>query len=142
MKILKVIEMTSRQHIPKLKDLRSIFTKRFLVAILLTLISTLLILPTPWQKENLFFWGYHEEGVMISEIVRFENRLLEIFVNSTNFPSLIKYYDVHFVNQYTENENQDLLLRIQLRQESDFWNYANNFRNHSLVSIEFVKVNL
>ena len=104
-----------------------VFTPRLLTVIILTCISVLFLLPLPWQKQSLFFWGYHAEGVMpFPQSIKFENSFLNIFVKSTDFPSLIRYYNVHFVNQSEKSEYHDIIFMIEFREESPFWDYAKN----------------
>lgn len=109
--------------------LKEIFTPRLLTVFGFTIISVWLFLPLPYQKIDMFFWGYQQNGINpnFSELIRFKNNFSKIFVNSVEFPSQVKYYDAHFENLSKHHDNYDLLFRIQFRDGSLFWNYAKDF---------------
>ena len=102
------------------------FTRRFVIVLITTGISAAFVLPFPWQRQSLFFWGYQKEGLSprFPEMVKFDSASARIFQESTNFPAQVKYYDVHFVNGSKKSENQNVIFRVQFGDKSLFWQYA------------------
>lgn len=111
--------------------------KPFRVAILLSIISILLLLPLPLNKQKFWFWGYtDDQNIDFQELVKFDSPLQTI-IRSIDFPSRLKFYDVHF-EVYPHNNPVDKILeyRILVRKDKHFYQYAKTAFNNSKNNIE------
>ncbi|MDO8594779.1 MAG: hypothetical protein Q7R93_04695 [bacterium] len=93
----------------------------FAVAVFLTFISGFVILPFPFEKQELFWAGYPE-----GNNITFEKTILwkplDIFIKTTDFPSRLGYYDFHLSFKGTSSSLSDASkLIIFVKRDSDFW---------------------
>ena len=100
------------------------FVKPFSIAIILSIVSAILLLPLPTEKMQFFPAGYQKGGEKVTfrsnaEIIPIP--IIKVFLSSINFPSQLKYYNAYFKIRQTNTENEHLFsFYILIRKSEDF----------------------
>ena len=93
----------------------------FAVAMSLTFISGLVILPFPFEKQELFWAGYPEGNNITFEKTTLW-KPLDVFIKTTDFPSRLGYYDFRLSFKGAKNSSlrDASKLIISVKRDSDF----------------------